>query len=121
MILWSEYDDNDDDKETREIDNDDGNNNIAAHRDKGWFHIDQNPHTKTKFTSIQGLVNLLPVMGSTGGNVLAMGSHIKIFQPIIYSKSRNHHHLHQRNLLRNLLNHLVLLLSMMSICFIANV
>ena len=75
MILWSEYDDNDDDKETREIDNDDGNNNIAAHRDKGWFHIDQNPHTKTKFTSIQGLVNLLPVLGSTCGNVLAMGSH----------------------------------------------
>jgi hypothetical protein len=91
MILWIEYDDNDDeensDKKTREIDNDDGNNNIAAH-DKGWFHIDQNPQTKPKSTSIQGLVNLLPVTENTGGNVLVMGSHRKFPDHYLQQKSK---------------------------------
>jgi hypothetical protein len=92
MILWIEYDDNDDDenndKETREIDNDDGNNSIAAHHDKGWFHIDQNPQTKPKFTSIQGLVNLLPVTKNTGGNVLVMGSHKRFPAHYLQQKSK---------------------------------
>jgi hypothetical protein len=92
MILWTEYDENNDhDKnngdESRKIDNDDGNDNIAAH-DKGWFHLDQNPQTKPKFESIQGLVNLLPVTENTGGNVLLMGSHKKFPDHYLQQKSK---------------------------------
>ena len=46
--------------------------------DAGWFHLDQNPQTKPKFEAVQGLVNLLPVTASTGGNVLVAKSH-KLF------------------------------------------
>mmetsp|Transcript_42573 Transcript_42573/g.47591 ORF Transcript_42573/g.47591 Transcript_42573/m.47591 type:complete len:498 (+) Transcript_42573:348-1841(+) len=85
MILWTEYDD---DHMGKYRGTDDGNKptTIAAYdHDKGWFHIDQNPKTKPKFASVQGLVNLLPVIENTGGNVLVMGSH-KMF-PNHYLKS----------------------------------
>jgi len=44
--------------------------------DSGWFHIDQNPQQKPNFECIQGLVNLLPVTPTTGGNVLVSKSHL---------------------------------------------
>lgn len=43
--------------------------------DVGWFHLDQNPQKKPNFEAVQGLVNLLPVTASTGGNVLVANSH----------------------------------------------
>jgi hypothetical protein len=43
--------------------------------DAGWFHIDQNPIHKPKFECVQGLVNLLPVTRTTGGNALVPQSH----------------------------------------------
>ncbi|GAX17453.1 hypothetical protein FisN_5Hh101 [Fistulifera solaris] len=43
--------------------------------DFGWFHIDQNPREKPGLCSYQGLLNLLPVTPSTGGNVVVRGSH----------------------------------------------
>lgn len=46
--------------------------------DAGWFHLDQNPQIKPNFEAVQGLVNLLPVTASTGGNVLVAKSH-KLF------------------------------------------
>ena len=53
--------------------------------DAGWFHLDQNPQTKPGFEAVQGLINLLPVSVSTGGNVLVAKSH-KLF-PHHYSGS----------------------------------
>jgi ectoine hydroxylase-related dioxygenase (phytanoyl-CoA dioxygenase family) len=44
--------------------------------ESGWFHVDQNPLVKPDFACIQGLVNLLPVTPSTGGNVLVSKSHL---------------------------------------------
>jgi len=46
--------------------------------DAGWFHLDQNPQTKPGFESVQGLLNLLPVSASTGGNAVVAKSH-KLF------------------------------------------
>jgi len=43
--------------------------------DAGWFHLDQNPQTKPGFESVQGLLNLLPVSSSTGGNAVVAKSH----------------------------------------------
>mmetsp|Transcript_1498 Transcript_1498/g.4337 ORF Transcript_1498/g.4337 Transcript_1498/m.4337 type:complete len:427 (-) Transcript_1498:266-1546(-) len=43
--------------------------------DAGWFHLDQNPKTKPGFEAVQGLLNLLPVSSSTGGNVVVSKSH----------------------------------------------
>ena len=43
--------------------------------DAGWFHLDQNPQTKPGFESMQGLLNLLPVSSSTGGNAVVAKSH----------------------------------------------
>ena len=46
--------------------------------DAGWFHLDQNPRIKPGFESVQGLLNLLPVSSSTGGNAVVAKSH-KLF------------------------------------------
>lgn len=43
--------------------------------DAGWFHVDQNPRNKPDFAAVQGLLNLLPVTESTGGNALVAQSH----------------------------------------------
>jgi len=44
--------------------------------DAGWFHLDQNPKYNANSRSVQGLVNLLPVNRTTGGNVLLENSHL---------------------------------------------
>ena len=48
---------------------------ISSFTDAGWFHVDQNPIAKPNKECIQGLVNLLPVNSSTGGNVVVAESH----------------------------------------------
>ena len=45
--------------------------------DAGWFHVDQNPRYKPHRACVQGLINLLPVTSSTGGNTLVAQSHRK--------------------------------------------
>ena len=47
----------------------------SAPGDSGWFHVDQNPRHKPAQECVQGLVNLLPVTPSTGGNALSVQSH----------------------------------------------
>ena len=49
--------------------------NEDGKRDRGWFHVDQSPRMKPNFSSIQGLVNLLPVTKEIGGNTLVSCSH----------------------------------------------
>jgi Phytanoyl-CoA dioxygenase (PhyH) len=55
--------------------------------DIGWFHVDQNPLEKPSATAIQGLVNLIDVDESTGGNVLVLDSH-RLF-PEHYTSGQN--------------------------------
>jgi Phytanoyl-CoA dioxygenase (PhyH) len=43
--------------------------------DRGWFHLDQNPACKPHPASLQGLVSVLDVSESTGGNVIVAQSH----------------------------------------------
>ena len=46
-----------------------------------WFHIDQHPIGRPGFHCVQGLVNLLPMSESTGGNVVIPGSH-RLFESL---------------------------------------
>ena len=46
-----------------------------VHYESGWFHVDQNPRFKPSQECVQGLMNLLPVTPSVGGNVLSVRSH----------------------------------------------
>lgn len=48
----------------------------------GWLHVDQNPETRPGFQCAQGLVSLLPMDPSTGGNVLIPRSHKSMFHRI---------------------------------------
>lgn len=43
--------------------------------DGRWFHVDQHPSNKGS-TTVQGLVNLLPVTAASGGNTLVPKSHL---------------------------------------------
>ncbi|HZZ89534.1 MAG TPA: phytanoyl-CoA dioxygenase family protein [Caulobacteraceae bacterium] len=52
-----------------------------TNRGGSWLHIDQHPITRPGRQCVQGLVNLLPMSPSTGGNVLIPGSH-KTFEHI---------------------------------------
>jgi hypothetical protein len=58
--------------------------------DIGWFHIDQNPCQKPAAAGIQGLVNLIDVDESTGGNVLVLDSHRLFPDHYTTSDTRNY-------------------------------
>ena len=75
MILWTEYDDDHMGKYRGTDDSNKPTTIAAYHHDKGWFHIDPNPQTKPKFAFVQSLVNLLPVIENTDGNVVVIGSY----------------------------------------------
>lgn len=47
-----------------------------------WLHVDQNAQLRPGFHCAQGMVSLLPMDPSTGGNVLVPGSHIDHFPAI---------------------------------------
>lgn len=47
-----------------------------------WLHVDQNADLRPGFCCAQGMVSLLPMDRSTGGNVLIPGSHIDHFPKI---------------------------------------
>jgi len=47
-----------------------------------WLHVDQNAELRKGFRCAQGMVSLLPMDPSTGGNVLIPGSHIDHFPKI---------------------------------------
>lgn len=53
-----------------------------------WLHVDQNPIARQNFQCAQGLVNLLPMNRTTGGNVLVRRSHRELFTkiPELYPK-----------------------------------
>lgn len=47
-----------------------------------WLHVDQNAELRPGFQCVQGLVSLLPMDPSTGGNVIVPRSHIEHFPSI---------------------------------------
>lgn len=85
MILWTEAD-----KERLD--------DSSCLDDKGWFHIDQNPEQKPDFTSVQGLVNLIPVTERSGGNVLVMESHKMFPDHYLQQPKQNETSAHDVNL-----------------------